>query len=134
MAASTETVVLGLWAVPLKLKLNLHWTCRVKGMVFKLKSISFFVKKSCQEAESIVNMTRAMIQNKYQHIRVIEEKGEVADLVVTVGGDGTMLHAASHYPNKSPVFLPLSKGTLGFMLPFCISLFQFRFGLFTHYL
>lgn len=44
--------------------------------------------------------------------------GASPDLVVTIGGDGTFLHAASIFTNsKPPLYLPISSGTLGFMLP-----------------
>ncbi|PJF16771.1 hypothetical protein PSACC_03507 [Paramicrosporidium saccamoebae] len=39
------------------------------------------------------------------------------DLVVTYGGDGTFLQAASLFPERAPTFMPISGGSLGFMLP-----------------
>lgn len=42
---------------------------------------------------------------------------ENINLVVTFGGDGTFLQAASLFPHEAPTFLPISGGTLGFMLP-----------------
>lgn len=49
---------------------------------------------------------------------------EKIDLVVTLGGDGTILHAASLFSlGAVPPVLSFSMGTLGFLLPFrgCIS-------------
>lgn len=40
------------------------------------------------------------------------------DLVISAGGDGTLLRAASYFPGEhAPTFLPISGGSLGFMLP-----------------
>ncbi|KAH9608787.1 hypothetical protein KSS87_019680 [Heliosperma pusillum] len=40
------------------------------------------------------------------------------DLVVTLGGDGTVLWAASLFKGPSPPIVPFSMGSLGFMTPF----------------
>lgn len=44
---------------------------------------------------------------------------EKIDLVVTLGGDGTILHASSLFKvGAVPPVLSFSMGTLGFLLPF----------------
>ncbi|KAI3518267.1 hypothetical protein L1887_06802 [Cichorium endivia] len=43
---------------------------------------------------------------------------EVVDLVVTLGGDGTVLWAASKFKGPVPPIVPFSLGSLGFMTPF----------------
>jgi NADH kinase len=44
---------------------------------------------------------------------------EKIDLVVTLGGDGTILHASSLFSvGAVPPVLSFSMGTLGFLLPF----------------
>lgn len=44
---------------------------------------------------------------------------EKIDLVVTLGGDGTILHASSLFSSGAvPPVLSFSMGTLGFLLPF----------------
>lgn len=46
-------------------------------------------------------------------------QSENIDLVVTLGGDGTILHAASLFSlGAVPPVLSFSMGTLGFLLPF----------------
>ncbi|KAF7782670.1 hypothetical protein Agabi119p4_2046 [Agaricus bisporus var. burnettii] len=48
-------------------------------------------------------------------------KAEHIDLVVTLGGDGTILHASSLFSTGAvPPVLSFSMGTLGFLLPFHI--------------
>lgn len=48
-------------------------------------------------------------------------KAEKIDLVVTLGGDGTILHASSLFSTGAvPPVLSFSMGTLGFLLPFHI--------------
>ncbi|RKP13995.1 ATP-NAD kinase-like domain-containing protein, partial [Piptocephalis cylindrospora] len=50
---------------------------------------------------------------------------EVIDFVITLGGDGTILHASSLFPGpNSPPIISFSLGTLGFLLPFHIRDYQ----------
>nr|KAJ3420504.1 NADH kinase pos5 [Polyrhizophydium stewartii] len=44
------------------------------------------------------------------------------DFVVTLGGDGTILHAASLFPKHVPPILSFSLGSLGFLLPFDVQI------------
>jgi NADH kinase len=43
---------------------------------------------------------------------------DMIDLVVGVGGDGTLLHVSSLFPKRVPPVVPFSMGTLGFLMPF----------------
>lgn len=50
--------------------------------------------------------------------------GKYIDLIVTFGGDGTILHAATRFMNEKsimPPILSISMGTLGFLLPFAFN-------------
>lgn len=50
------------------------------------------------------------------------------DLIVTMGGDGTILRGVSHFLNHTvPPVLSFAMGTLGFLLPFDISQFKQTF-------
>ena len=52
-------------------------------------------------------------------MRLAGGKAEKIDLVVTLGGDGTILHASSLFSTGAvPPVLSFSMGTLGFLLPF----------------
>ncbi|EPY51518.1 NADH kinase [Schizosaccharomyces cryophilus OY26] len=58
-----------------------------------------------------------------------EDLEKKVDIVLTVGGDGTILHAASLFAKSGmPPVLSFSLGTLGFLLPFDISDFQTAFA------
>jgi NADH kinase len=48
-----------------------------------------------------------------------------ADFVITLGGDGTILHASGLFKNSCPPILSFSLGTLGFLLPFHIQSYRF---------
>lgn len=51
-----------------------------------------------------------------------------ADLIITVGGDGTILHAVNLYLTAQvPPILSFAMGTLGFLLPFNIEQFELAF-------
>lgn len=40
------------------------------------------------------------------------------DLIITLGGDGTIIHASSLFEEEMPPILSFSFGTLGFLMPF----------------
>ena len=42
----------------------------------------------------------------------------LVDLVICLGGDGTILHATSHFPHQTPPLLSINFGSLGFLSPF----------------
>ncbi len=47
-----------------------------------------------------------------------DEYERVSDLVVTLGGDGSLLHVSSLFPAHVPPVLTFSMGTMGFLMPF----------------
>ena len=49
----------------------------------------------------------------------VEEYARVSDFVITLGGDGTVLHASSLFKTTVPPIASFSLGSLGFLLPFC---------------
>ena len=52
-------------------------------------------------------------------VRCVGPNSEKIELVVTLGGDGTILHASSLFSAGAvPPVLSFSMGTLGFLLPF----------------
>lgn len=52
--------------------------------------------------------------------KVFNKKKDVdgLNLVVTVGGDGTILYTAKEFDKLTPPFLTFQKGTLGFLCKF----------------
>lgn len=48
----------------------------------------------------------------------LAEYSRTTDLVITLGGDGTILHTSSLFPAKVPPFVSFSLGSLGFLTPF----------------
>eukprot|EP00297_Palpitomonas_bilix_P013179 CAMPEP_0113869128 /NCGR_PEP_ID=MMETSP0780_2-20120614/1366_1 /TAXON_ID=652834 /ORGANISM="Palpitomonas bilix" /LENGTH=370 /DNA_ID=CAMNT_0000854275 /DNA_START=143 /DNA_END=1256 /DNA_ORIENTATION=+ /assembly_acc=CAM_ASM_000599 len=50
------------------------------------------------------------------------------DLVVTLGGDGTILHSAGLFTERVPPLLPFAMGTLGFLTPFSVKDFKETFS------
>ncbi|ORX42136.1 hypothetical protein BCR36DRAFT_166608 [Piromyces finnis] len=56
-------------------------------------------------------------------IHVLQDKKEypkIVDFVITLGGDGTILHTSSLFPKEVPPIISFSLGTLGFLLPYNI--------------
>ena len=60
-----------------------------------------------------------------EHTQVVElwkneaqKRANSLDMIITIGGDGTVLHASSLFPLQCPPILALNVGTLGFLAPF----------------
>jgi len=56
-------------------------------------------------------------------IHILQDKKEypkIVDFVITLGGDGTILHTSSLFPKEVPPIISFSLGTLGFLLPYNI--------------
>ena len=62
--------------------------------------------------------SRKIPKSEYYIADDIAEYERVVDLVITLGGDGTLLHASSLFPRKVAPILSFSMGSLGFLLPF----------------
>ncbi|KAF8739277.1 hypothetical protein AX14_010251 [Amanita brunnescens Koide BX004] len=101
------------------------------------KSILIVNKMRTQPVILAIDAFLEHVQNTYPDVRVFhEDKPEIPhgaevwrpgpstekiDLVVTLGGDGTILHASSLFSAGAvPPVLSFSMGTLGFLLPFHI--------------
>ncbi|KAJ3148253.1 NADH kinase pos5 [Geranomyces variabilis] len=53
-----------------------------------------------------------------------EDLTRVVDFVITLGGDGTILHTSSLFPTRVPPIISFSLGTLGFLIPFGVGDFR----------
>ncbi|PCH36708.1 ATP-NAD kinase, partial [Wolfiporia cocos MD-104 SS10] len=101
------------------------------------KSILIVNKQRTRVVVDAIETLLTYVRKKYPDVRVFHEdrpdipKGvevwhpgpnaEKIDLVVTLGGDGTILHASSLFKvGAVPPVLSFSMGTLGFLLPFHI--------------
>ncbi|KAL7612141.1 hypothetical protein Lser_V15G05677 [Lactuca serriola] len=71
------------------------------------------VRNELLEESSYFNFAQSWIDDKEMW-----RLHEVVDLVVTLGGDGTVLWAASKFKGPVPPIVPFSLGSLGFMTPF----------------
>jgi NADH kinase len=86
-------------------------------------SVLLLGRAGCHSSGKVIKSLKARIQELGKNIIIAEDRWNGPgnpDFVVTVGGDGTLLRAASLFPKDSPTFLPISGGTLGFMLPLCL--------------
>ncbi|KAL9455145.1 hypothetical protein AB3S75_010536 [Citrus x aurantiifolia] len=80
-------------------KLNIYVEPRVRAQLLTESSYFSFVQTWKDEKEILLLHTKV-------------------DLVVTLGGDGTVLWAASIFKGPVPPIVPFSLGSLGFMTPF----------------
>lgn len=64
------------------------------------------------------NKTNLMYRQKDAKFKSIKELGELADVIVSFGGDGTMLHTAYELRGTRTPLLGLNLGKLGFLAEF----------------
>jgi len=101
------------------------------------KSILIVNKLRTKPVVDAINAILAYLGEQHPDVRIFHEdrddkpqgvepwkpgpKSEKIDLIVTLGGDGTILHASSLFKSSEvPPVLSFSMGTLGFLLPFHI--------------
>ncbi|KAJ4887048.1 NAD(H) kinase 1 [Raphanus sativus] len=87
------------WLKEQKGLINIYVEPRVKAQLLSVSS-SFNFVKTWKDDEEI-----SLLQPK-------------VDLVITLGGDGTVLWAASRFKKSVPPIVPFAMGSLGFMTPF----------------
>ncbi|OBZ85170.1 NAD(+) kinase [Choanephora cucurbitarum] len=63
-------------------------------------------------------------QVKFWTPKLCYEQPNLFDLIITLGGDGTLLFAASMFQSKVPPIMPFHLGTFGFLTPFLFTTYQ----------
>eukprot|EP00252_Welwitschia_mirabilis_P025954 TRINITY_DN8302_c0_g1_i1.p1 TRINITY_DN8302_c0_g1~~TRINITY_DN8302_c0_g1_i1.p1 ORF type:complete len:534 (+),score=96.31 TRINITY_DN8302_c0_g1_i1:449-2050(+) len=118
-------------------QITLEWESPPQSVVILTKPNSTSVRETCKEMirwlkeEKKVNIYveghvkgELLEHSEYYSFVQTWEKDEVAslhekiDIVITLGGDGTILWAASMFKGPVPPIVPFSLGSLGFMTPF----------------
>jgi NAD+ kinase len=80
------------------------------------KRVGIVHKVSSAEASETATFVRRFLENKGLEVLVDEaEIGRSADLVVVLGGDGTLIHAQSLLAGRGTPILGVNMGSLGFM-------------------
>jgi NAD+ kinase len=70
---------------------------------------------SAQAAETALNVRLFLEEKAVEVVTDEEEVGRTADLVVVLGGDGTLIHAQSLLAGRAAPILGINMGSLGFM-------------------
>ena len=92
-------------------KLTLELKC-------SMKIVSIF-QKAWRFGSQVRQQLKHTFERDFQLFHPSGPSSEQIDLVVTLGGDGTILHASSLFSvGAVPPVLSFSMGTLGFLLPF----------------
>ncbi|XP_057484109.1 NAD(H) kinase 1 isoform X2 [Actinidia eriantha] len=119
-------------------EISLKWQTRPQTVLILTKPNSASVRILCAEMVrwlkekkklNIVVEPRVRIElltdsSYYSFIQTWQDDNEIlllhmkVDLVITLGGDGTVLWAASMFKGPVPPIVPFSLGSLGFMTPF----------------
>ncbi|KZT00299.1 ATP-NAD kinase [Laetiporus sulphureus 93-53] len=115
---------------------ELRWFCDV-NFTRPPKSVLIVNKHRTKVIVDAIETLLSYLREKYPDVRIFHEDrpdmpggvekwhpgtdAEKIDLVITLGGDGTILHASSLFKvGAVPPVLSFSMGTLGFLLPFHI--------------
>ncbi|KAG0032596.1 NADH kinase pos5 [Podila clonocystis] len=109
------------------------------------KTVLIIKKPHDEQTDKTLIEVASWIHEKYPHMNVIVEPDvaqefaeqlpfvyvipegkrveytRVTDLVITLGGDGTILHTSSLFNSAVPPVISFSMGTLGFLLPYHIN-------------
>ncbi|GFZ20702.1 NAD kinase 1 [Actinidia rufa] len=121
-------------------KISLKWQTRPQTVLILTKPNSASVRVLCAEMVrwlkekkklNIVVEPRVRVElltdsSYYSFVQTWQDDKEIlllhmkVDLVITLGGDGTVLWAASMFKGPVPPIVPFSLGSLGFMTPFRI--------------
>ncbi|KAK9939621.1 hypothetical protein M0R45_016311 [Rubus argutus] len=119
-------------------QISLKWETRPQTVLILTKPNSTSVRILCSEmvrwlreqkqldiyVEPRVRVELLSESSYYNFVHTWKEDTEImvlhtkVDLVVTLGGDGTVLWAASMFKGPVPPVVPFSLGSLGFMTPF----------------
>ena len=79
-----------------------------------MKNIAFFEKKNIEGTPSGFETLRKLLDDNYFCFRV-GEADIIPDLIVVVGGDGTILRTASYAVRTGAPILAINAGTVGFL-------------------
>ncbi|KAL0213509.1 hypothetical protein RCL1_007135 [Eukaryota sp. TZLM3-RCL] len=94
--------------------------------------VSFLLSKSVEiYVEKYLSTSRL---NEIGGLNFIDEHGLqsiLIDFVVTIGGDGTVIHGVQLFKAAVPPFIPINLGSLGFLTPFVV---QDTEGIISHVL
>ncbi len=88
-------------------------------------SVVVATKEGCERSQGVAGKVLAALKDierraGRQIVTTAASSPAAADLIISIGGDGTLLRAASAFPGACPPILPIHAGRLGFMLPLCM--------------
>ncbi|KAH9287859.1 hypothetical protein KI387_031976, partial [Taxus chinensis] len=124
-------------------QITLVWDTPPQSVIILTKPDSTSVRDSCKEMVKwlkeeknanifVEDRVKEELLGESQYFNFVQtwENDEVCllhtkvDLVITLGGDGTVLWAASMFKGPIPPVVPFSLGSLGFMTPFQSELYR----------
>lgn len=94
-----------------------HTTQDASDPLHTLKDASFWTGYS-RDSETAFNMTKLDPRECISFARKHAAWQDLIDVVVSIGGDGTLLHVSSLFPHRVPPTLAFGCGSFGFLMPF----------------
>jgi hypothetical protein len=84
----------------------------VSALVAWLRTVHVAV---CMEAQSIGSIKDVTSLDELMQERDSNDPASIVDFTITIGGDGTVLHAASLFKRSCPPLISFNQGSLGFL-------------------
>ncbi|KAH0790695.1 ATP-NAD kinase family protein [Histomonas meleagridis] len=92
-----------------------HYLIKSAEFLFHQRKFAVFVERYAYKE----------LQNfSYLHPFDNETNSQHVDFVLAFGGDGTLLHISTLFPNDCPPIMPFAMGSLGFLTPFLADDYQ----------
>ncbi|KAI8904023.1 ATP-NAD kinase-like domain-containing protein [Gorgonomyces haynaldii] len=91
----------------------LHWK--------RPRTVLLLTKESDAQIEQAANKVVGLLEKHKAEIVLeshFKQSRPDVDLVITLGGDGTLMHCSRLFPQQVPPVLSFSLGSLGFLIPF----------------
>ena len=86
-------------------------------LVDKYPKLQIYIQEQALEEEFTRDLPSVKLVRK--RCSLVEPKDlDGMDLAVSIGGDGTLLYAASMFPNEIPPIIPFRTGTVNYLVPF----------------
>lgn len=78
----------------------------------QITRVSFFYRSNSKQALVWEKKIKKWLKKKHPHIRVVSKNPQV---LIVLGGDGTILEAARKFQKSNPIILGLNLGQVGFL-------------------
>ena len=110
------------WTVPKTIIFFKRWKTP-KATEITLEVMKFVKSITRQSTTLFLNAPKEE-RTGFPDLQAFRDSNLKADLIICIGGDGTVIYAASQFPNFMPPTLCFAMGSLGFLTPFALTSYR----------